>query len=224
MADQPAGREKRGLLSRLTGAWSPGGAQPGRPQGGDDARPSKVLPKFLACLAQRPAPVLLDLGPAIGSNVSFLGERLGCKIFIEDLYADLERHRAGGGLESFRDGLDARFALSEASVDGVLCWDVFDYLDAPTAQALGKRVGRLVKPGGAIFGFFSTAASDEPGFVRYQIASETTLLLRPIAGGYRRRLVVSNRNLDRLFEGLRVSESFLLLSSTREVLLRKGSG
>lgn len=224
MADQPAGREKRGLLSRLTGGWSPAGAQPGRPVGGDDSRPTKALPKFLACLAQRPAPVLLDLGPAVGSNVSFLGERLGCKIFIEDLYADLERHRVGGGLEAFRDDLASRFALSEASVDGVLCWDVFDYLDPPTAQVLGRQIGRLVKPGGAAFGFFSTAASDEVGFVRYQIESESLLLMRPSQGGYRRRHVVSNRDLDRLFEGLRVSESFLLLSSTREVLLRKGSG
>lgn len=223
MADQPAGREKRGFFSRLAGAWSPAAAPPARPAG-DESRQTKALPKFLACLAQRPAPVLLDLGPAIGANVSFLGERLGCKLFIEDLYADLERHRAGGGLEAFRDALTGRFALSEASVDGVLCWDVFDYLDAPTAQVLGRHLGRLVRPGGAVFGFFRTAPSDDEGFVRYQIESETMLLMRPLAGGYRRRHVVTNRDLDRLFEGLRVSESFLLLSNTREVLLRKGSG
>ena len=40
--------------------------------------------------------MLLDLGPVIGSNLTFFGETLGCKVFIEDLYADLERHvRAG---------------------------------------------------------------------------------------------------------------------------------
>ena len=35
---------------------------------------------------------VLDLGPAIGSNITFLGERIGCKIDVNDLYADLERH------------------------------------------------------------------------------------------------------------------------------------
>ena len=43
------------------------------------------------CRQQR-APVLLDLGPVVGANVAFFGEQLGCKIFIEDLFADIDRH------------------------------------------------------------------------------------------------------------------------------------
>jgi hypothetical protein len=46
--------------------------------------PTKALRKFLASLRSREAPVLLDLGPVVGSNVAFFGERLGCKILIED--------------------------------------------------------------------------------------------------------------------------------------------
>ena len=35
--------------------------------------------------------MLLDLGPVVGSNVNFFGDQLGCKIFIEDIYAEIER-------------------------------------------------------------------------------------------------------------------------------------
>ena len=54
--------------------------------------PTKALRKFLATLTSRESPVLMDLGPVVGSNVTFFGERLGCKIILEDLFADLDRY------------------------------------------------------------------------------------------------------------------------------------
>ena len=61
---------------------------------------TKALRKFLTSLTSRESPVLLDLGPVVGSNVSFFGEQLGCKIFVEDIYADLDRHVREGKLEA----------------------------------------------------------------------------------------------------------------------------
>ena len=52
----------------------------------------EALRKFLASLTLRDSPVLMDLGPVVGPNVTFFGERLGCKIILEDLFADLDRH------------------------------------------------------------------------------------------------------------------------------------
>src|ERR687894_15386 len=54
--------------------------------------PTKALPKFLATLSSRDQPVLLDLGPVVGDNVTFFGEQLGCKIFVEDVAKDVDRH------------------------------------------------------------------------------------------------------------------------------------
>ena len=73
-----------------------GSATAGPPRGDDVVVSSKALPKFLSALTQSDAPVLVDFGPVIGSNVGFFGERLGCKLFIEDLSADIGRHTAGG--------------------------------------------------------------------------------------------------------------------------------
>ena len=54
--------------------------------------PTKALRKFPGGLTSRESPVLMDLGPVVGSNVTFFGERLGCKIILEDLFGDLERY------------------------------------------------------------------------------------------------------------------------------------
>jgi len=57
---------------------------------------SKTLSKILSEVYAQPKAVLIDLGPAIGSNISYLGERVGCKIHVEDLHADLDRHAREG--------------------------------------------------------------------------------------------------------------------------------
>src|SRR5438128_7062680 len=90
---------------------------------------TKALRKFLTSLTSRESPVLLDLGPVVGSNVSFFGEQLGCKIFVEDIFADLDRHIRAGKVEELPAFLKGRFPQAEGSVDGILCWDIIDYLD-----------------------------------------------------------------------------------------------
>src|SRR6188768_3818198 len=94
---------------------------------------TKALQKFLTSLTSREAPVLLDLGPVVGKNVSFFGEQLGCKIFVEDLYAELDRYAKDDKLEVLPEFLTQRFSQADGTVDGILCWDVFDYLARPAA-------------------------------------------------------------------------------------------
>ena len=127
-----------------------GGKRPGQPdppgdapaaRGGDILVSSKALPKFLSAIAhQSETPVLIDLGPVIGANVSFFGEQLGCKLFIEDLFADYDRHARAGTLDELAGTLDKRFRHEDSSVDGILCWDVFDYLPKASAQALARQI------------------------------------------------------------------------------------
>jgi len=183
---------------------------------------SKAFPKFLAALTSQPSPVLLDFGPVIGTNVEFFGERLGCKLFIEDIVSDLDRHTRAGTLDALPGVFDARFRHADASVDGILCWDVFDFLDKASTQALARQVIRMVRPGGAVMGLFCTAAkTDHLPFTKYEIVDDNNLRhrLHPGVGGVKRAL--QNRDIIRMFEGLVVSDSFLLKSNIREMLLRR---
>jgi hypothetical protein len=182
---------------------------------------TKALRKFLTALTSRQLPVLIDLGPVVGSNVSFFGEQLGCKIFVEDIFADLDRHVRGGKLETLPDFLKKRFPQAEGEVDGILCWDLIDYLDRPSSQALAAELTRVLRPDGALLGFFGTAQPRDTRYTKFVIVDEVNLKHRSYPAARGRQAILLNRDIIRLFSGLRVSDSFLLQNNLREILFRK---
>ena len=186
---------------------------------------TKALRKFLTSLTSRESPVLLDLGPVVGSNVNFFGEQLGCKIFVEDIFADLDRHAREGKLETLPDFLKKRFPQADASFDGILCWDICDYLDRASGQELATQMMRLLRPDGALLGFFATASPREQPrelrYTKYIIVDEVNLKHRPYPAARGRGNSLLNRDIIRMFSTLRVSDSFLLQNNLREILFRK---
>jgi hypothetical protein len=194
--------------------------------GASDApvHPTKVLARFIAGLSTRSQPVLLDLGPVVGTNVSFFGEELGCKIIVEDLSKDIDRHVRDGVFDQFPAFLAKRFGQKPGSIDGILCWDLFDYLDKASAKSLGEQLTRLLRPDGVLLAFFSTAEPPsglKPEYTRHVVVDKSNLQHRsyPAARGKQRPL--ANRDIQLVFEPLRIVEQFLLKNNRREVLLRK---
>lgn len=181
---------------------------------------SKTLAKFLSLVLSHPAAELIDLGPVIGSNISFLGERIECKIHVEDLYADLDRHARQGALDDFPEFLRGRFALLDESVDAVLGWDVFDYLGPAAASVLVRELRRVLRPGGALLGFFGGGGPDEMRYTKYFIEDEAHLRSSFYAAACPRR-VLQNRDINNLFAGFELFDSVLRKSGVREVLFRK---
>jgi len=220
VADEQGGR---GLTGRLFG-WARGADGDRHDDKPGQHLPTKALGRFLTALASREAPVVLDLGPIVGPNVGFLGERLGCKLIVENILADVDRFVRDGRQPEFPAFLETRFTQEDASVDGVLCWDVIDFLDKKSAQALGRQLTRVLKPGGALLGFFASVVPAKPAPVHYSkflIVDDKTLERRVYPGAQPQQPALNSRDIGRLFEGLRVGESFLLLTKTREMLFRK---
>jgi hypothetical protein len=182
---------------------------------------SKVLPRLLAALGQ--APMLMDLGPVVGANIAFFGEQLSCKIFVEDLFAEVERQAQAGTRERLAETLPARITHPDESLDGILCWDLFDFLDKKTGAALAAKLVSVLKPGGVIYGFFGQTTVQLTEYTRYIVESPTRFRLRPVPAAPVTRSVILNRDLIRMFGGLAVAESVLLKNSTRETLFRKPS-
>jgi hypothetical protein len=214
-----------GLLDRLTPRRPEGEVRPlAVPLSGDEPlAPTKALKKLLSTLANRETPSILDLGPVIGSNLSFFGEQLGCKIFVEDIYAEIERHHRAGKLEELSTFLGKRFPQADGSIDGILCWDILDYLDKASAQVLAAQLCRILRPEGALLGFFGNAQPKDvvPVYTKFVIADEANLKHRPYPASRGRQAVLPNRDIIRLFDGLRVSDSFLMMNNIREILFRK---
>jgi hypothetical protein len=184
---------------------------------------TKALRKLVTSLTSREAPTLLDLGPVVGTNVSFFGEQFGCKIFVEDIYGELDRHVRAGAMEEFPAFLSRRFPQGDATVDGVLCWDIIDYLDRRSAQALADQLTRVLRPEGTLLGFFGTAPPRDVHYTKYIIADQSNLRHRQYPAMRSRQTILANRDIIRLFTGLRVSDSFLMMNNIREILFRKPS-
>jgi hypothetical protein len=210
-----------GLLDRLSARRADADSSTDAASANEPVFATKALRKFLTTLTQRESPLLVDLGPVVGSNVSFFGEQLGCKIFVEDIFADLERHIKAGKLEDLPAFLTKRLPHKDATVDGVLCWDIFDFLDKASGQALAESLTKVLRPDGALLAFFGTAQSPDSRYTKYIVVDDVNLKHRPYPASRGRQTVLLNRDIIRLFPHLRVSDSFLLQNNLREVLFRK---
>jgi Methyltransferase domain len=182
---------------------------------------TKAFGKFLSALSNRESPVLLDLGPVVGHNINFFGERLGCKFVVEDVYANLEKFAKENRTSELAAFLSTRFHQEDATFDGILCWDIFDYLDKQAGPVLAREMTRLLKPGGALMSFFATVTQPGQEYTRFLVVDDKNLTHRPYTASRGRQPVLVNRDINRMFEGLTVWESFLLMTKTREIVFRK---
>jgi hypothetical protein len=187
----------------------------------DPVVPSKVLPKFLASVSRDPAPVVLDLGPVVGSNVALFGERLACRLHVQDLFQEIQQATDPAAHDLVLASLRARLPADPASVDGILCWDVFDYLDPVVSQELAGDLARLLKPGGVLHAYFATAPTALATFTRFIVEADDAIRLQAYPGPATRRRVLSLRDVERMFGGLRMAESVLLRTRSREMLFRR---
>ena len=131
--------------------------------------------------------MLLDLGPVVGSNVSFFGEQLGCKIFVEDIFADIDRHVRDGKLDELPAFLRDALPAGDGTVDGILCWDLIDYLDqARRRRRWPTQLTRVLRPDGALLGFFGTgAAADDAALHEVHHRRRRQPAAPPLSGGAR---------------------------------------
>ena len=186
----------------------------------DQVCASIVLPKFFGALASVPVPTILDLGPVVGANVAYLGDSLGCKLLIGDLHRDLDAQ--GITVEEARERILSRLKTTVVGpVNGILCWDVFDFLNRPTAQALGAFLTSMLAPGGVVHGFFGTTQGELTHYTRFVLQSARSLECRRMPAKPVKRTVLQTRDLALMFGGLTVVDSVLLKTQQRETLLRK---
>ncbi len=219
-----ATRSLTDLFSMFGGRRAPAAravAEPGA--SASPTHPTKALAKFLKLLKARENPVLIDLGPVVGPNVTFFGEQLGCRIRVEDVAGDIEQHVKDGRTGQLAAFFASRFAQPSESVDGILCWDVLDFLDRPAAHALAIELTRILRPDGALLAFFNTVESKAQVYTKFVVTDDTTLRYKTYPSSRARQRVLLNRDIIKMFEGLRVAESFLMKNNVREILFRKPS-
>ena len=184
--------------------------------------PTKALQKFLASLQTSEGPLLLDLGPVVGSNVTFFGEQLGCRLRVEDVAKDIDRHvkdgttRAAAGV--FRQAVHASSrAPSTASCAGT-CSTISI---GPPRRRWPRRSRRCCVRTAACLASSARPSTPEAVYTKYVVVDESTLRYRTYPASRPRQRSLLNGDIIKLFKDLRVTDSFLMKSKVREMLFRK---
>ena len=151
-----------------------------RPSAAPLVRHSKGLQDFWKEIQSPAGLQILDLGSASQANVSFI-TGLGHKLYTEDLIRTLQNSAPAEPVEEENPEEADRFfqenlKYGEGQFDGILCWDLFDFLADPLVKPLADSLYRCLKPGGTLLAFFHTGqAGHEVPLCQYSIQSEDTL-------------------------------------------------
>ena len=183
--------------------------------GGTDRTPLRTLPSFLRAASNPGTPTLLDLGPALGSNIEFFG-RKGFKIFVDDF---LRNH-----LDRTHDspGESKPLNYPDGSFDGILCWDIFDFLTPREAASLLRHLVRLLKEKGLIIALFDARPQVQArALVHFRITEDSGVVHEPIAGIRSRVHHHPNREIMKLFHQFNIVKSYFHKSNFREYLFQK---
>jgi SAM-dependent methyltransferase len=118
--------------------------------------------------------------------------------------------------------MPVNFNFPETSFDAIIAWDVFNYYDPESVSVIAAEVRRVLKPGGLVLAYFDTARTEEPAAPwRYNIVDDKHVQCDPITGRLMLRQVYQNRDIEKMFAGLRIVELYFLKNSMREVLMEK---
>ncbi len=164
---------------------------------------------------------ILDLGPAVGTNVEFLSQ-LGCKLHIGDLYNS--RVSAGEGDEIGQDQYEQLFP-ADARLDIVLAWDLVNYLSRAELTRLGTLLRRHCRPGALVFALVSNQKQIPAQPHRFRILGDDQLAYERRSSLERPGPRYAPYDLASALKGFRVDRSFLLRHGIQEYLfLRDDEG
>jgi hypothetical protein len=183
-------------------------------------RPSKGLDQFFSHIKGETGLSILDLAGVNQANVSFI-TNLGHKIYSEDFLRSMRLAENGGGPLHAETFLSQNLTHGERTFDGVLVWDVLEYLSAPLLMATVERLFRIVKPGSYLLAVFQAQEKAQPvSRYSFRIRDSKTLLVAE-RGRRKPEQVFNNRSLEKLFQDFESLKFFLARDKLREVIVRR---
>jgi hypothetical protein len=228
----------KGILGGPRGApLANGSAKPansGRPadsswrRGGgaaDAVRPSRGLEEFFGHIYGQSGLTILDLGGASQQNVSFitgLGHRLYSEDFLRTLHETFGENGAADQSNPGRIDYFLRQALDypPAHFDGVLIWDVLEYLAPALLHAVVERLHQTVRPKSYMLAFFHSDDKLE-AVPSYTFRIQQMNSLEVVQHGMRRpEQLFNNRSLEKLFGRFESAKFFLTRERLREVIVK----
>jgi hypothetical protein len=194
-------------------------------QNGAITRNSRGLEEFFGHIHGLTGLTLLDLGGATQENVSFITD-LGHRLYSENFLRILNETSGEKGVaDQSNPGLIEYFLRQsldypEGHFDGVLVWDVLEYLAPAMLTAVIERLHKVVRPGSCLLAFFH--ADDKLEAVpHYTFRIQDVKNLQVLQQGMRKPVqLFNNRSLERLFSRSESVKFFLTKDRLREVVVK----
>jgi SAM-dependent methyltransferase len=118
--------------------------------------------------------------------------------------------------------LPTSLPFPDESFDAVVAWDVFSYYDPDRARTLAAETRRILRPGGLVLSYFHARRSESPQCPeRYRIVDDGRVSCEPHGGRPLPRQVYQNRDIEKMFTGLKILELYFLKNAVREILMEK---
>ena len=200
---------------------------PPRRGGGEESlvtRPSRGLEEFFSNIRDQSGLTILELGGATQQNVSFitnLGHRLYSEDFLQilnDTFGDNKADQSNPGRIQYflRQTLD----YPDEHFDGVLVWDVLEYLEPALLAAVVDRLRKVVRSKSYLLAFFHSDDKLEAVPV-YTFRIQAMNALQVAARGTRSPAqLFNNRGVERLFRDFESVKFFLTRERLREIIVR----
>jgi hypothetical protein len=187
-------------------------------------RPSRGLEEFFTHIRDTTGLRILDLGGANQQNVSFitgLGHRLYSENFLQILHdtfgKDDSDQSNSGQIEYF---LKQTLDYEPGHFDGVLIWDVLEYLSPALLNAVVERLHQIVRGKGYMLAFFHADAKLE-AVPHYTFRIQQVKTLEITESGLRRPAQLhNNRSVEKLFGKFESVKFFLTREQLREVIVK----
>jgi hypothetical protein len=189
-------------------------------------RQSRGLEQFFGYIRDQVGLSILDLSGAHQENVNFI-TNLGHKLYSEDIMRGLaESFGAENAVEQANPGridyfLKQNLDYEEGQFDGVLVWDVLEYMAPPLLAATLERLCHIVRPKSYLLAFFHVEEKMS-AVPRYAFRIQDFNALTVVERGLRMPVqLFNNRSLEKLFTRFESVKFFLTREQLREVIIKR---
>jgi|ERR1035437_5862600 hypothetical protein len=219
------GQTGDGLPAPSDGSRKPSYARGSTPEPARFTRNSRGLEEFFTQIRDTSGLTILDLGGATQMNVSFITD-LGHRLYSEDFLRMLnDAFGSDGTVDQSNPGrieyfLKQTLDYPQWHFDGVLIWDVLEYLNPVLLSAVVERLHYIVRPKAYMLAFFHSddKLEDVPSYT-FRIAHLNSLEIMQ-QGMRRPAQLYNNRSLEKLFGRFESVKFFLTRERLREVIVK----
>jgi len=188
-------------------------------------RPSRGLEQFFAYFRGQVGLSILDLAGASQQNINFITS-LGHRLYSEDFVRTLDDVFGQDPAEQTNQSRIDQFLrqtlnFENERFDGVLIWDVLQYMTPALLAATLEKLQTIVRPHSYLLAYFhSDEKAQQVPYYSFRIKDQQNLMLAQ-RGLRKPAQIFNNRSLEKMFQKFESVKFFLTREQLREVIVRR---